>query len=217
MVAIEDLEALLELLREHETITDEVVVQCDEGAFTEAEDVRKLSDQTLADLRIEVNGLVVHLSRDRAIAVGPPELVEYVEHTWARSRQTNVRPAGRTAGFPLYLWAVNVLLTLAVIVMTVATLRSGQETDPTGLPWWAGPVLVYPLLGFLWWTSIARQRRAVGRATWATVRPLSRQELRDQAAQKTVVPLWALVVSVLAFLALLTFNLLNYFWPRSGG
>lgn len=89
-VNIDDLQALMELLRDRPEFSgcDEITIEFDEGDFTEAKDMKELGNQSLRDLRVKAGDLIVHLTSTRAEAIGPQQLVDFVDNAWARSRQT---------------------------------------------------------------------------------------------------------------------------------
>lgn len=217
-VTIDDLQVLLDMLKGRDDIPDEVLVQSDEGSFDEAEDLRKLSDQTLRDLRIEVPGLVIHLASTRAEAIGTPDLVQFVNREWARPRQTaERRPAApwarRSAVYTTVICGLVFLPTVALIVqMPPIVLPTRNLVDSIALFTMSAALIGLGTLGMI---ATRSTNVRLGLAdSYAVTKPLTKQEIRDQQSRKTSVPLWSLIVASLAFASLLTFNILNYFLPN---
>jgi hypothetical protein len=208
LVTIDDLQALLDLLHDHDAVTEDVVVECDEGEFTEAEDMRRLSDQALADLRLRVGGMVLHLSSDRAMAVGSPELVSHVETAWARLRQTKESPP--QVGLLLIAWLPPTIFVWLAALLLLVVQMSKPETS-AGIWVFVLPPTVALVVSAYFVRLAVKQRRNM---TWAVVKPITRQEFRDLESKKTNVPLWALLVAVAGLLVSLSFNALNYIWPN---
>jgi hypothetical protein len=87
LVTIDDLDALIGLLRQSDPSND-LTVQFEGGYFTDPEDMRRLSDQELKKLRINVNSVQVFLDSTQAIAIGHEETCDNIYRLWARPRAT---------------------------------------------------------------------------------------------------------------------------------
>ena len=88
-VTIDDLAALMELVKPATGATPEVRVQFDGGYLTEAEDIRLLSDEELRRLRVLGETVEVVLSDTQTMAIGETFKVNDVYRLWARTRQLN--------------------------------------------------------------------------------------------------------------------------------
>lgn len=183
-------------------------MEFDEGDFTEAKDMKDLGDQNLRDLRVKAGDLIVHLGERRAEAIGPPALTEFVHNAWARSRQSARYPASwgwsqrypyRTAPVVFGLFAVGLGIFLYPSVVEVRQVLAF--------------IAVVLLLSLLGWILYRSNKLAFDTTTWAAIRPLTAHEIRDEEQRKTTVPLWALVVSILAFVVSTTFLILEYVKP----
>ncbi len=89
LVTIDDLAALMTLLTDD---TPELRIEFDGGYFTEAEELRTLSDIEVRSLRLQTPEVQVALNSSDAFAVGERQEAEDVYRLWARARQTQLRP-----------------------------------------------------------------------------------------------------------------------------
>ncbi|WP_410640705.1 hypothetical protein [Amycolatopsis sp. lyj-346] len=207
-VNTDDLQALIDLLRSRPEVDDEVLVEFDEGDFTEGKDLRALSQGSLRDLRVKAGDLIVHLGERRAEAIGPGELVDFVFNAWARSRQTSRYPESFRSGdkfYPRLSMAISALMAVGLLIYVAISLPVMDGLHATLV----GAVIVV-LFGFEGWLGYFSSKKAFHGTAWAVIRPYSAHEIREMDSKKTVVPLWSLIVAILAFAVSSTFLILNY-------
>ncbi|MGH3585526.1 MAG: hypothetical protein ACRDQ0_04300 [Pseudonocardia sp.] len=225
-VSIDDLKVLIELLRSRGGATFEgiddatgdvvdvpynepVVVEFDEGTFTDAEDMRQLSDANLRELRVSSGDITVHLSPFRAEALGPTQMNDTVENVWARPRRTKKRPA-RTEPSGLVILAffamVSALLGLVFIVLLGEILMD--------------PVLPGPLASLLIITMVAVTLglafgviRIRHQAHYAVIIPLSLDELRKQERGRNKWQNVSGVVGIISLIVAITVAVVNRLIP----
>jgi hypothetical protein len=207
-VCIEDLQALLDLLQDRPDVTGDVVVEFDEGYFTEGRDLRELGDASLRELRVTAGELIVHLSSRRAEAIGPAPLVDFVDNAWARARQTSKYPSswGRHQQFAHRTGAVTFSLFGAVILVIIPFLSKPVPLAQLVLSEAAMAACFAALALLVYWSN----RRAYERVTFAVVQPLTAHELREAESKNTTVPLWSLIVTAIGLVISTTFLILNY-------
>jgi hypothetical protein len=87
LVTLDDLKALMDLLSATVPEEPELHVAFNGGYFTDAEDLRRLSDNEIRSLRISTSQLQVILDPVQCYAVGDEITAKNVYRLWARSRQ----------------------------------------------------------------------------------------------------------------------------------
>ena len=97
LVTIDDLAALMTLLTDD---TPGLHIEFDGGYFTEAEELRTLSDIEVRSLRLRTPEVQVALNSSDAFAVGERQEAEDVYRLWARARKTQVEAAPNTVILP---------------------------------------------------------------------------------------------------------------------
>lgn len=198
-VSIDDLNALLTLLQNRDDI-DDVRVEFGEGDFTDASEMRELSDSDLGELRVKTRDLVVHLSPSRAEVVGKKELADFVRDAWARSRQTNLPQPGTTWASRNLVYAVVDLGWFGLATFLAHRIITRPQEFPGWPPTVSATLIVVTfavMIAFTNWT-VMRERRS---KSWALIQPLTAHELRQMRNMRSVVPLWSLLVAVAAFIA----------------
>lgn len=212
-VTIDDLRALLELLRAHPDVEGEVVVKFDgESEFTHAEDMRELSDASLGDLRVKAGELTVSLSRGFSLAIGPAELCNFVHNSWARSLRTRQRLL-RNSIPPVIRAAYGFLLLVAVIVIGAGLYQDATATDRDrdgvvesgGLSSliFGGFIILFVIV-FLILGALNEAKRDL-----VFLIPFTMDEMRKNRQIKSQVPAWSLVVAVVALIASVAFNVIT--------
>ncbi len=207
-VTIDDLQALLGILKpmQHLDIDDNlnhrwidlpIKFEFDGGSFTQPEELRKLSDDEIASLKIRARGVQVILNPSQAVAIGEEEECRRILGLWARGRQVPLPP--RTSGLPLvsyYQLGVGIF----------ALLFSGLAVYFTGI-WLLATVFATPgviLVGLSFMTRAAGKASAAKR-TSAAIRAVSLDELRrTQAADDYPRQGWIVAIhtAAISFLAL---------------
>lgn len=234
-VAIDDLAVLIEILRTRGGATREdrdattgdivqvpydepVTVEFDEGEFTDAEDVRQLSDANLREIRVKSGDTTVHLSPFRAEALGPTQLNDLIENIWARSRQTKKRPSG----WPIMLWyaaglavaAVSLVVTIGVLML--AGLPGLSQLLKPPLLWSTIPVIT---AGAILMTIMARLILDPGsgkdRSNYAVIIALSLDELRKQERGRNKWQNVSGVVGIISLIVAITVAVVNRLIPMS--
>lgn len=115
LVTIDDLKALVEFLtRDREGMAAKIHVEFDGGYFTEAEELRTLSDIEMKSLRLKTQRVEVVLSPSDAFAVGDRQEADDVYRVWARARQTTLTP--------LRWWTYLVVMGLIIAALLATSL-----------------------------------------------------------------------------------------------
>jgi hypothetical protein len=171
LVTVDDLKALMEFLTRDDTPgAAQLCVEFDGGSFTEAEELRTLSDMEMNSLRLKTQRVEVVLNPSSAFAVGEREEAEAVYRTWARARQTPLR---RPPAYALLSFFIPLVMT--VVSSTLLML------DKT--------FLSYPLAGFLTFTCVylgfsIRRGHAKRNMFYAVIVPLSLDEYRQSRSSQ---------------------------------
>jgi hypothetical protein len=131
LVTIDDLDALLSLLvrlerdistRDNEVLKSSLSMEFDGGTFTEPGDLRKMSDEELKRIVVKSRSVEVVLAPERAVAIGDPATTEQVYQSWARARQTRVRPKK----LPRHRWATPTIFALIGVMFFYVGLAHGN-------------------------------------------------------------------------------------------
>jgi hypothetical protein len=92
LVTIDDLNALITIMRSEAVDPDSVQVQFNGGYATEAGDISHLSNDEIVSLKIHSDNAEVNLEPTQATAVGTDLIVAKIDNMWARTRQTEIEP-----------------------------------------------------------------------------------------------------------------------------
>lgn len=197
-VCVEDLQALIDLLAAHPDVTNDVIVEFDEGHFTEGRDLKELGDSSLRYLRVSAGDLLVILESRNAQAIGPRTLVEFVDNAWARSRQTSEYPASWGRG-DRYSYKLSSTITGLLIAAGLVTYVVSQwnKLSPQLLVF--STIFFLVTGGFMTWLMYSSNKEAFNNTSWAVIRPLTTHELRELQSRRTVVPLWSLIIAIAGF------------------
>lgn len=191
LVTIDDLDALMNLLRQHHGPT--VAVNFEGGYFDQSEDLRRLSDEELETLRISADGITLFLEPTQAIAFSEQrESLERLYTLWARSRQTRKEQPRLYRLSRLY--PIGTGITGAMLSLLVFRLLQ-LAAEPTGQPslWFGAALVAVPVV-----YAIALYRRACRNyATYAVIKPLSAHEYRQVNATNKW-PRWTVIVAIAA-------------------
>ncbi|MFC5139786.1 hypothetical protein ACFPK1_16215 [Actinomycetospora rhizophila] len=173
--------------------------------------MKELSDRSLRDLKVEAPDVTVYLSDRRAEAVGTEEMTSFVQNAWARSRQVKDYPVnyGWHEKFP----AVSGAVVFTVSGFGLTGYLASTVPDPPTFRYLGTLVVIFACLMLLAYLSYSTNKRQYDALTWAVTQPLTNQEIRDLRDRTTRVPLWSLVVAILAFLVTSFFLILNYLTP----
>jgi hypothetical protein len=208
MLTIDDLHSLMELLKARPDVTGDIVVEYDEGHFTEAKDLRELTGQSLRSLRVTAAGLVVELSDRQAEAIGPEPLVTFVDRAWAQRRQTKKYPSG-VRWFDRYNPWLAAVPGVGMGVLFLVAL--GPELVRTDREW--GLALLVGIAALL--AYIGAKSNLAGHALhpYAVIIARTADEVREAERERNLVPLWALIVTGTIGAASILINVLNYLKP----
>jgi len=177
LVTIDDLAALMTLLTDD---TPELHIEFDGGYFTEAEELRTLSDIEVRSLRLQTPEVQVVLNSSDAFAVGERQEAEDVYRLWARARKTQLRP------LPIPL-SDYIIILMPTVLMLSFVLRILSQVDTVSLTAayelyiYAGAVGASgPVMSVgIWYIALAR------RSSYAVVIPLSIDEYRQNRLNQT--------------------------------
>jgi len=159
--------------------TPELHIEFDGGNFTEAEELRTLSDIEVRSLRLQTPEVQVVLNSSDAFAVGERQEAEDVYRLWARARKTQLRP------LPIPLSDYIVILTPMVLMLSFVLLILSQVDKASFMAAnghiFAGAVGALGLVVSvsLWYAVLAR------RSSYAVVIPLSIDEYRQNRLNQT--------------------------------
>jgi hypothetical protein len=181
LVTIDDLAALMAFLTRPDEGSAAVAVEFHGGYFTEAEELRSLSDVETKILTLRTPKVQVALNPWAAVAAGDRQEAEAVYREWARSRQTRLKPS------PLQLFDmmgyIVVLLIGLIVVLTFTVLAPLlRHSSPTAFELIMGGVTLVPVifLGIV----IRRQDRASKPSSYAVVIPMSLHEYRQNRSNQ---------------------------------
>jgi hypothetical protein len=206
-VSIDDLQALIDLLAARPDVNSDVVVEFDEGHFTEGADIKELGDASLRDLRVTAGDLVVHLTDRNAEAIGPGPLVDFVHNAWSRSRQTaSYPPTWKYSQKYSYKVPTTIAALFGAGIIAYIGFSKTWQLSPLEVLTMIAMAVLLTALPYLVYTS---NKYAYNNASWAIIRPLTAHEVREQASRRTVVPLWSLIVSLLGLAISTTFLIIE--------
>lgn len=198
LVTIDDLDALISLVLELESRYGGTNTLCrvefDGGYFTDAEDLRRLSDQEIQSLRIKTDSVQIVLNKKRAAAIASEECGQEVYRLWARTRRNKRYPKSHKMLFEdTFLISITTIFVLALLGFppSFATWL-GTDNIPitTSVP--ASIVAVLAV------AAISRFTKEVPRS-WAAIIPSSMDEYRNSRANSAI-PRWTLVVTAVSVL-----------------
>jgi hypothetical protein len=179
LVTIDDLQALMDIIRSEANDPHTVQVQFSGGFFTEAEDIRRLSDAEKSTLKVISDVVEVNLSENAADAVGDPKATFAVRYTWARSRQTRIRTR-RDSRFPI---AAGLIVGLIVLGLMSNELFSGallfSNHDLTAFPLALKIAMILVVIIFLMAQLALLDRRRITATPAAIIEPMTMQEWRQ--------------------------------------
>ena len=192
LVTIDDLAALMTLLTDD---TPELHIEFDGGNFTEAEELRTLSDIGVRSLRLQTPKVQVFLNSSDAFAVGERQEAEDVYRLWARARKTQLR----SLPIPLSAYILTLMSTVFMLSLAVLIFAGVDEASPMAAKGYtlAGVVGAWSLVGSvsIWYAAFARG------SSYAVVIPLSLDEYRQNRLNQTY-PRRSLIVTIV--LAIIT-------------
>ncbi len=190
-VTIDDLNALLDVLK-HDLSEDEgVVIRFDGGHFDNPADMHQLSDVELRGLVVVSPNVQVLLSNRQAIAVGDNEACEAVYRMWARNRQTTQPPEDvhKYSGIRELKPKTRGLIVAAmsfILGLLFGSLMFGNESTPA-TPFPQIPItprtitqfaLIAIMIAFICYTEYLNRKSP---PSYAVIIPSSLEELRKEA------------------------------------
>lgn len=198
ILTIDDLAALMTLLATQDECRP--VVEFDGGYFTEAEDLRTLSDAELGSLRVRTPTVQVVLYSSSASAIGEPQEAENVYRSWARVRQTSDKPPSlRSRENRIYSASLAAALGAAMSLCILGFIVSQFYVGPIGyiLLFYVAFVamLEVGICGYLWYGARLR-----GSGSFTVVEPMSLAEYRQRRSTEKY-PRRSWIVSVIAVIA----------------
>jgi hypothetical protein len=201
LVTIDDLDVLMTVLTSMVGMAAaKIKVEFDGGYFTQAEELRTLSDMEMKNLRLKTPKLEVILSPSAAIAVGDQQEAENV-YKWALKRQTRQRPPRQR---PRRMRLADNLGYIGLVVLTVASscifvIPLLRPAPPVSLETAATIVSLFIVGGWCFW-RLQRENTP----SYALIIPLSNTE-HNQSHLSQMYPrrTWivAIVSAIIAVLA----------------
>ncbi|MCM3846827.1 hypothetical protein ND486_11565 [Pseudonocardia sp. DR1-2] len=195
LLTIDDLDALLQIASKFESPERPVKVNFIGGHFTDANDLRSLSDAELSQLTVIAGDLTVELSELRASVTSTVEEHRKDVVAWAAARRTKIRPEAFSR---IYLWPFFSSL-LGIALGTYLGLYVGvpaELTSSTSVYFGAGLVLA-AMLAYLGWGGykFSKERDR----SWVIVEPRTMAEYRDRK-QSAIAPRQANLIALGAML-----------------
>ena len=198
LVTIDDLEALIDFLKERDSnLRQPLEVQFNGGFLDDPQDLRRLSDEELNNLRINAPSIQVLLDRRQAKAIGEEVAAEEVYRVWARARRTrHLPPLSKRErilhGILCLGWGAFGLLFILSGIGNLFLMPTG-ESVPVG----AGAIMVTLGVSALTY-SVGRWRYPIGlKPSFALIVPLTLDEYRTNQANNYY-PRRAYVVAVVS-------------------
>jgi hypothetical protein len=205
LVTIDDLEALITLIRENST--DEAAppkMKFSGGTFTEPSDLRVLTDDEYEDIEIINSKIEVNLNSYFASAAGDPKLASLIQTAWARKRRTSKLPKYREREAWIERVIVAIVGVLGVLATTVLAII---RTESLKWAWGIPALMIVAVLA-----RIAVKKRARRWDSYALMVPLSLDEYRKLAGEQNrhlkswIVALSATVIALIGVVVTLLVN-----------
>ena len=207
LVTIDDLDGLISLLSVASTgapaLLEEVRVEFNGGYFTEAADLRRLSDEELKSLRVVSPDKQIILSESEAVVIGSESVGRLIYQDWARARTTRrtviggrirLRPSKRHIVTAI-LGAMAFILVFDLVGIILGSIEPSKvqinvDTNSGGA--WALSLAAISTLALVY----LRATR-VAPNSFAVIEPVSLAEYR-QNRSSDIVPRWNLIVTLLS-------------------
>jgi hypothetical protein len=200
LVTIDDLDALIDILKQEATDPTSVLIEFSGGYFTEARDIAQLSDDEIVSLKIKSDNAEVNLESSQAMAVGDGQTTAKIKNMWARMRQTTIEPDRGYVLSSVIGGAVGILL---AGVVCGAGILSAIQGEGSASPLLIGAVGLGAIAFFLIITI--KNVRHAQRMPGALIKPMTMQEFR-QLQQNNRYPrlswIWAVVATIIAAIAI---------------
>jgi hypothetical protein len=204
LVTIDDLEALMTHLRERKP--DDFQVEFDGGYLTDAADLEHLSDMELQSLRVKNSEVQVVLSPTDASAIGDFVACQEVYRVWARSRQTELKPASLRTFTAWAIFAEALAFAVFVLYSSIGIYLSfRRDVGPLGLLFIGGAIVLglisMPLVYYIYVTFGSRRK------TYAIIEPATLADYRQRASTQTyprrswIVAILSTIIAVAAIVA----------------
>ncbi len=129
LVTIDDLEALIGIMRQEATDSTSVQVQFSGGYFTNVEDLRQLSDSEILSLKIHSDSTEVNLEPTQAVAIGAATTTGKIQNVWARTRQTKAGTRLSAASWTMLGVAATLLLLIPAALAVLGILPYYRAGD----------------------------------------------------------------------------------------
>lgn len=200
LVTIDDLAALITFLTRsttdhHERLSTKVSVEFDGGIFTDAEDLRTLSDIEMRNLRLKSPKVLVVLNPTDVFVVGDRHEADDVYRLWARARQTSLRPRPIRLSDNLKYIPILVGGPLGVLPISILLLGdTSSDAPPSSVVIGAAAgalAVIFLTCAFMWRNDRARE------SSYAVVVPLSLTEHR-QSRSSQIYPRRSWIVAIVA-------------------
>lgn len=183
LVTIDDLDALMQLVRQNLGEGLELGIQFEGGYFTEAEDLRRLSDEESKSLKIHTADIEIHLAHSQAVVIGNEQQAQDIYRLWARPRENH---SGVALGTFLKTLGGLIILAGAIAVLLGYFQVDGIDDRLLILPACLfGGMLIY----------LGEQQHK--RIPEARIKPISLHEHRQILANNQI-PRWQTIVAIVA-------------------
>jgi hypothetical protein len=192
LVTIDDLEALVAVIRQHSPDgAGEPQLKFFGGTFTDPSDLRTLTDREMEQIEIVNPKIEVSLASYGAYATGDADLTKIVDNTWARSRQTPDLPKSRYRDARNEQLVTAAALAIAVLAVPIlALIWKDSLRWARGLP----SLAIIVALGRVYLRK--RQRRW---DTYAVIIPTTLDDYRkEQTIGKRQLVTWLIATSAVA-------------------
>jgi hypothetical protein len=193
LVTIDDLNALVELVKTHDGKSLSAKIEFSGGSIDTASDLRELTDVEMDRIAVKTDEIEIELSSEMAHCVGDESVSTLVYQRWARSRQLpgmGVR-LGRMPLILRFFTLVNILI--------VPTAWIAYSTNPRNISLFTPIVITAAMVAL----TVVLGAGFAYQSNFATIRPITLDEYRkEQTGAKRQLITWLIAVSALAVSAI---------------
>ncbi|WP_308820067.1 hypothetical protein [Pseudonocardia alni] len=177
LVTIDDLEALMQIVKKFETPDTPLQLRFSGGFFTESNDMRSLSDTEISSLTVTAGTVTVDLSEYAASVASEDDDHREAVAAWARDRRTKIRPL-RMAYSKRMAWDIAIPVGLAILG---AALLWGLRPEGTPVLFSWVFFAAFAVFGIVSpFTTVRSRLRFEEGLSWAIIEPRTMAEFRDR-------------------------------------
>jgi hypothetical protein len=190
LVTIDDLRALIELIKSHDGKSLPVEIEFSGGSLDEADDLRELSDIEMSRITLKTSEMEIELSDIRARCVGDLDVATLVYNRWARPRQLRGGSIRLRRAKQSWFWvALFGLLTVLLWISYLSDIFASDRSSLLSAVFCTAFCLVVIVVEF----------RSVGRLQSAKIYPGTLDEYRkEQLGGKRQLITWLIAISAVS-------------------